>query len=378
MKRFVLCVALSIGLIGCAEREQSTSKGTPEKVATDVAAGKAVAERHCKACHGLDGRGTAPGVPHLAAQRERYLLESIKEYKEGKRIHAALKDMTGDMTPADVRNVAAFYAGLPPLAEPDGKPAQLIFPYERGKAHAAACAKCHGESGNSMTPGTPSLAGQQPHYFMAAILEYHQGERQTSTMRTRLRGASKNELESLALYYASQTRAPRSAPAVGDPAAGEPLTGVCGGCHGVAGNSNDSATPTLAAQDPQYLVASIKSYGKTRRHEIMERQIGLLSEKDIQNIAAYYAVQKPRPAMKGEGLVQQLAEKCNRCHGPNIEIPTMAVPKLSGQDKDYLVMALRAYRDDRRESSAMHRMSLPFSDAIIDSIAALYANQPAK
>ncbi len=41
-------------------------------------------------------------------------------------------------------------------------------------------------------------------------------------------------------------------------------------------------------------------------------------------------------------------------------------------------MALRAYRDDRRESSAMHKMSLPFSDAIIDSIAALCATQPAK
>jgi len=41
-------------------------------------------------------------------------------------------------------------------------------------------------------------------------------------------------------------------------------------------------------------------------------------------------------------------------------------------------MALRAYRDDRRESSMMHRMSLPYSDSIIESIAALYASQPAR
>jgi cytochrome c553 len=59
-----------------------------------------------------------------------------------------------------------------------------------------------------------------------------------------------------------------------------------------------------------------------------------------------------------------------------VQNPALAVPKLSGQDKDYLVMALRAYRDDRRESSTMHRMSLPYSDSIIESIAALYASQP--
>ena len=56
----------------------------------------------------------------------------------------------------------------------------------------------------------------------------------------------------------------------------------------------------------------------------------------------------------------------------------MAVPKIAGQDRDYLVMALRAYRDDRRESTAMHIMSLPYGDAVIQAIASYYASQPAK
>ena len=56
----------------------------------------------------------------------------------------------------------------------------------------------------------------------------------------------------------------------------------------------------------------------------------------------------------------------------------MAAPKMKGQDKDYLIMALRAYRDDKRESSTMHRMSFPYSNAIIESLASWYANQPAK
>jgi cytochrome c553 len=56
----------------------------------------------------------------------------------------------------------------------------------------------------------------------------------------------------------------------------------------------------------------------------------------------------------------------------------MVVPKIKGQDRDYLVMALRAYRDDRRESSMMHKMSLPYSDSIIESLSSAYAAQPAK
>ena len=51
--------------------------------------------------------------------------------------------------------------------------------------------------------------------------------------------------------------------------------------------------------------------------------------------------------------------------------------QIFGQDKDYPSWR-SAYRDDRRDSTVMHRMSLPYGDAIIETIAALYASQPAK
>lgn len=56
----------------------------------------------------------------------------------------------------------------------------------------------------------------------------------------------------------------------------------------------------------------------------------------------------------------------------------MVVPKIWGQEGDYLVMSLRAYRDDRRESTMMHKMSMPYGDSIIESIACFYASQPPK
>src|SRR3990172_7501302 len=111
MKNLLLGIALSVALIGCAEKKDQAAKGPP----ADIAACKAVAERSCKACHGLDGKGVAPAIPHLAAQRERYLVASLKEYKDGKRTHAALRDMTANMSEADMRNIAGYFARLPPF-----------------------------------------------------------------------------------------------------------------------------------------------------------------------------------------------------------------------------------------------------------------------
>ena len=109
--------------------------------------------------------------------------------------------------------------------------------------------------------------------------------------------------------------------------------------------------------------------------ELSDTQLGLLTGFAF---AAFYATQKSKPAEKGQTLVQELTDKCERCHGAAADSTTIVVPKLRGQDRDYLIMALRAYRDDRRESSMMHRMSLPYGDAVIESIASYYASQPAK
>lgn len=374
MKNLLLgMVLMLLALAACTEKRESA----PKPVAADIAAGKAIAERDCKACHGANGGGVAPAIPHLAAQRERYLLASLKEYKEGKRAHAALKDMTKQMSEGDLRNVAAYFASLPPVANPPAQDVKHSSPYEQGKALAAACAGCHGENGNAKTPGTPSLAGQQPHYLVAAIQEYHRGDRRTGMMKSQLRDSDRLELENLALYFAAQTPVQRAPASRGDPVAGEPLTAMCGGCHGAGGVSADGATPSLAGQDAQYLANATKAYRKTRQNWGMQRYVAGLSDKDIDNISAFYAAQKPRAADHVPSSTQELADKCNRCHDAE-DSATMSAPKMRGQDKDYLVMALRAYRDDKRESTTMHRMSFSYGNAIIESLASWYASQPAK
>jgi cytochrome c553 len=370
MKHILLAMFLSVTLIGCS------NEGTPEKQsAADISAGRVVAEKECKGCHGLDGKGVAPGIPNLAGQRGRYIMAALKEYKEGVRVHAALRAIAATMSDDNTRTVAAFYASLVPVAPAKVAP---FSPYENGKAVAETCISCHGADGNSQTGGTPSLSGQQPIYFVTATQEYMTNARDSAPMVPLLRKLSRLDIESAALYFASQMPAQRGAPSTGDAAAGEPLTAVCGGCHGSHGVSTDSATPSLAGQDPQYLAQSIKAYRTTRKHALMSKLVAVLSDQDIANIAAFYATQKSKPAENGQALLKATTDKCNRCHSGGLDNPALAIPIINAQDKDYLVLALRAYRDDRRGNSMMHNMSLPYSDSIIEGIASYYASQPAK
>lgn len=369
-RSLALGVGLSLALIACSEEEESVL------AAPDIEAGKSLAETHCVGCHGLDGRSAAPGIPNLAAQVDQYLVESLLAYKEGKRTHAALRDISKELSSGDIRNLAGYYAGLPPLKDSaEEKPPEVLSPYEKGEAATKTCATCHGEQGNSETAGVPSLAGQQPLYFIAAVRAYLDGTRGKPSLEM-LRELSAVDLESVALYFARQTPARRKAPSFGDPASGEPLSARCGGCHGAHGVSNDSTTPSLAGQEPEYLVGAIKAYrDRSRRHDVM---LAENTDQEIENLAAYYAIQESKAAERETITVRELADKCDRCHGPEAKHPTMAVPKISGQDRDYLIMALRAYRDGKRGSSMMHRMSMPYSETIMESISALYASQPAR
>ena len=373
MRKIVLGVVLPVLMLGCAEQQDSSAVTT-----SNPNAGKVIAKANCTGCHGMDGKGITGDIPNLAAQVESYLSASLHAYKEGKRTHAALRDLTKKMSDADIRNIAAYYAGLPPLKNAVMAGTQDI--HEKGKAAATACAACHGVDGNSVTQGIPSLAGQQPEYFISAVRSYLDGKRKIASKEKEVMVSPLNQvdLEAMALYFASQKQSLRKVPSVGNVAAGEPLSAECGACHGANGVSSDNKIPNLAGQDAQYLVDAIKAYqDDSRQQEDMHKTLAKSSLSDIQHVAAYYSVQKSRPAEEKTFSVKELAEKCERCHAPGMDNPMMIFPKIRGQNKDYLIKALKLYRDSQRGSSPMHNMSLPYSEAVIESIATWYANQPA-
>ncbi len=81
--------------------------------------------------------------------------------------------------------------------------------------------------------------------------------------------------------------------AAGDAEAGAKKAYTCLGCHGVKHYVNVYPTyhvPKIAGQHETYLVAALKAYRNgQRKHQTMQANSGLLSDQDIEDIAAYFA-----------------------------------------------------------------------------------------
>jgi cytochrome c553 len=367
MKKTLISASLSVLLASCGgERE-------PAAPVIDIEAGKSIVEANCTGCHSLDGAGRTAEIPNLAAQPADYLVEAMHAYREDMRHHAALRDLITGFTEADIRNIAGYFAGLPPVPPQAALPAGEVA-YEEGREFAAACVECHGERGLSMTPGVPSLAGQQPAYLIVATQEYADGSRGHAGKEEMLKELDRVDIEKMAMYFSAQAPQVREPPPFGDPQAGEAQTAICGSCHGARGISHEPLVPNLAGQEPTYLVNAIKAYREQERsHEDM---VAEKTDQEIEDIAAFYSVQAAGSlADTGEEL-ESVVAKCNRCHGRAPGETTLVLPTLNGQKRDYLLRVMKEYRDKERGSSMMHKMSSGYSDELLEQLADWYATQP--
>ena len=71
------------------------------------------------------------------------------------------------------------------------------------------------------------------------------------------------------------------------------------------------------------------------------------------------------------------AYTCTGCHGIpgyNNVYPTYKVPKIGGQNYEYLVVALKAYRDGERAHATMELQAQALSDTDIEDISAYFAS----
>ena len=151
--------------------------------------------------------------------------------------------------------------------------------------------------------------------------------------------------------------APISFLVAGDIQAGEDKSIVCSACHGQDGNSINPLWPSLAGQHEQYTINTLKAYQNGARVNIvMKAQLMALTEKDFEDIAAYYNAQKMQKkdydyalAKKGESLYRggnasTGVAACIACHGPTGRgNPGAGYPYLAGQHAQYTKDALKGY-----------------------------------
>ena len=349
--------------------------------AQDVAEGSKVAQEACVRCHGANGLSATAGIPHIAGQRAAFLHAQLKAYKQGGRPQSPMTGAVAFLSDDALVNVAAYYASLDPPARVATKaPPPRPDPLQAGKAAAAACGGCHGDGGVTAIPGTPNLIGFDPSYFAAAIAGYKTGARKNDLMKGFASGLSDADFANLGIFYATQKPAKASTKASGDAAAGKAAAAVCGGCHGETGVSASPATPSIAGQDADYLVAATKAYRDgTRKSEPMKGPAESIDDKALANVAAFYASQAPQaPAVRKPLALTDWVARCDRCHGVNGNSADPMVPALAAQRADWLEPVLHAYRTGARKSSAMSAMSATLSETDVKDLAAYYARQTAR
>lgn len=169
---------------------------------------------------------------------------------------------------------------------------------------------------------------------------------------------------------------------------------VCAACHGEDGNTDISIYPKLAGQHFEYTsnqAKAIRDGGRAWGSAAdMLALVEGMSDEDIDNAAAFYAKQV---ALNGEaeqqnikegqliyrgGIASQKVPACMACHVPNgAGIPAaskakdgvVAYPRISGQNKDYLVSQMQAFRDGSRSHGMMSNIATRLTDQQIDDVA---------
>ena len=252
-----------------------------------VQAGKAAAAA-CAGCHGETGVSGISGMPSLVGLDPKYVIASMQAYKSGQRAHDMMKAIASGASDSDLNSMALYYALQ--------KPARAQTPAEgnpaAGKKAAAACGACHGESGVSGNPATPSLAGQDAQYLAAATQAYKDGSRKDESMKGPVAQLEERAIKDIAAFYAAQQP---QAVNVRRPLTLAQWTERCDRCHGANGNSTDPLMPALAAQRADWLEQVLQAYRTgARKSTAMAAMSALMSEGDVKDLSAYYARQSAR------------------------------------------------------------------------------------
>lgn len=166
----------------------------------------------------------------------------------------------------------------------------------------------------------------------------------------------------------------------GDAVAGKELGYTCLGCHGIDGYRNaypSYRVPKLGGQKAAYLVIALKGYrDDTRQHPTMVGQASSLSDKEIDDVAAYLASIGGDTVAAGGSKDASFdkAQSCAACHGNNGVSVNAMWPTLAGQHEDYLLQALNSYRDGSRSEPVMGAQAALIAEEDVAILAKYFAS----
>ena len=173
----------------------------------------------------------------------------------------------------------------------------------KGKEKSITCVACHGESGVSVSPIWPKLAGQHESYISSQLHEFKKGidgKRNNAIMYGVSLALSNEDIDDLSAYYASLNKS------IGTTADESFKLGqniyrggnmeykiqACIACHGPNGDGNGPASmPVLSGQHAEYVYSQLKNFQSGMRsndpNKMMRNIVHRMTDEEMKSVAQY-------------------------------------------------------------------------------------------
>jgi len=212
--------------------------------------------------------------------------------------------------------------------------AQAEASIKLGKGKSAACAGCHGETGNSLVSMYPKLASQNEEYIIKQLHAFKDGSRNGPMMSAMVSGLGKADIQDLAAYYESQ-------------------------------DVSENSLPVIELDDDD-------DDDMEEGAELTEEQQLALNEKKQAAEAQQLAQLTLGHDLYLNGHLESEISACIACHGPQGEgNKPAAFPALNGQHNDYLAKTLQDFKAGKRtndEQNMMRMIAKRMSDKEIKAV----------
>jgi cytochrome c553 len=207
----MLLACLGLAPIGVAHTQTEPPRPDVKHGAVIVTQGTASGAPACAQCHAFDGASDGSGAfPRLAGQSSYYLSNQMRAFTSGIRDNAVMSPIAKALSPDDIADVSAYYAGVsapfPPLPTADAalvKRGQELAKVGSAAKDIPACDNCHGPGGVGEPPAIPYLAGQYDRYIASELHMWQRGFRSSSpeAMAQIAKRLDDQDIAALAAYY---------------------------------------------------------------------------------------------------------------------------------------------------------------------------------
>ena len=161
----------------------------------------------CAGCHGTNGASNGPATPSIAGMSQTYIVESMKDFKNGERISTIMTRIAKGYDDDDFTKMGKFFAAQKRHSAEQSYDKKLA---EKGaKLADKYCEKCHSENGTVADDDSGFLAGQWSPYLSYTLIDaldgtHDMGKKMMKKLKAANKKGGEETTDALLNHFASQ------------------------------------------------------------------------------------------------------------------------------------------------------------------------------